>query len=79
MATRNRFKVPIIGSVDPGQLQALIERLQGLDKKAGRGAIRKGLDELTKKILDAARGKVPKRSGLLRKALGRKVPVRRIT
>lgn len=73
----NRFKLPITASIDTGQLSALIQRIQGLDKKAGRGAIRKGLDQVTKAVLKDAKAGVRKRSGMLRRALGRKVVTRK--
>jgi hypothetical protein len=73
----NRFKVPIRVNIDTAQVKSLMERIQGLDKRAGRGAIKKGMNEVTQAVLWAARGLVPKRSGLLRKALGRKVIVQR--
>lgn len=73
----NKFKVPITCSVDTSQLKALIDRLTDLDKRAGRAGVRKGLNELTKKVMWAARGLVPRRTGLLKKSLGRKVIVTR--
>lgn len=73
----NRFKAPIQFGVDAGQLQSLIARLKDLDPKAGKPAIKKGVNEITRKVLWAARGGVPKRTGMLRKSLGRKVIMQR--
>lgn len=73
----NRFKAPIRVSVDTAQVKALVDRIQGLDKRAGRAAVKKGLNETTKLVLWDARAAVPKRTGMLRKSLGRKVIVQR--
>lgn len=73
----NRFKVPIRCGVDTGQLKALIDRLVSLDKKAGRAAVKKGLGEVTQKVMWDAKANVPKRSGMLRKSIGRKVITRK--
>ena len=72
-----RFKVPIRCDVDTGQLKALIGRLVSLDKRAGRAAVKKGLGEITQKVLWDAKAAVPKRTDFLRKSLGRKVITRK--
>lgn len=78
MATApNKFKVPISFGIDPGQLQELVNRLRDLDKKAARAAVRKGMGDVTKPVNKDAKANVPKRTGTLRKSIGRKVFVTR--
>jgi HK97 gp10 family phage protein len=69
----NRYKVPIYATVDASSLEDTIRRLKDVDRKAARKAIRKGINEITKLILAAARAGVPQRTGQLRRSLGRKV------
>jgi hypothetical protein len=71
----NRFKVPIKATVDTGQLRSLIDRLVSLDKRAGRAAAKKGVNEITKGVLSDAKDNVPTGTGALKKSLGRKVVI----
>lgn len=73
----NRFKAPIQFGVDTAQLLSLMARLKDLDPKAGKPAVKRGVNEITRLVLWAAREGVPKRTGMLRKSLGRKVIVQR--
>jgi HK97 gp10 family phage protein len=67
------YKTPIRVEIDTSQLQDLVDRLVQVDRKAARGAIKKGVGEVTKLVLAAAKKKVPTRTGQLRKSLGRLV------
>lgn len=60
-------------------LSGLLKALAGVDAKLRRKATRKAVGEAGKIILRAAKGKVRKKSGLLKKSLGRKVKVYRGT
>lgn len=51
----------------------LVKRLAALDRKVARKALKAGVNEVTKNVLWDAKSLVPKRTGLLRKSLGRKV------
>lgn len=69
----NRYRVPIKVTVDDVGLANTVRRLMEIDRKAAKKGLRRGMNELTKLILAAARGRVPKRTGQLRRSLGRKV------
>lgn len=74
---KNKFKTAIEFGIDPAQIADLIERIRDLDKKAARAAIRKGMNEVTKIVNKDAKANVPKRTGMLRKSIGRKVVISR--
>jgi HK97 gp10 family phage protein len=67
----NRYKTPIVAKIDTDSLESTIRSLREVDRKAARKAIRKGVSQVTKLVLAAAKRNVPKRTGLLRKSLGR--------
>lgn len=54
-------------------LEEVKKTLLALEAKHFRKATRKGVTAATKLVLSAARANVPKRTGMLRKSLGRKV------
>lgn len=56
-----------------GAIQALARKLNEFDRKASRKAIRKGVNEATKLVAADAKANVPKRTGLLKKSIGRRV------
>lgn len=58
-------------------LEEVLKALDAVDKKIRRKAIRQAVGAAGKIVLAAAKQKVPKNSGLLRKSLGRKVKVYR--
>ena len=68
-----RYKSPIFVRVDTAGLEDVIRRLASLDKKAARKALRAGINEVTKLVLKEAKALVPRRTGQLRRSLGRKV------
>jgi HK97 gp10 family phage protein len=52
-------------------VQALARKLNEVDRKAARKAVRVGVGYGTKAVLDTAKSLVPRDTGLLRKSLGR--------
>lgn len=58
-------------------LEEAVKALEGVDKKVRRKAIRKAVGEAGKIVLKSAKSDVRKKTGLLRKSLGRKVKVYR--
>lgn len=62
--------VPIRGKIVG--LEEVLKRFAGIEK-VFRGASRKGVNEATKLVLASAKANVPQRTGMLKKALGRKV------
>lgn len=54
-------------------IQALARKLNEFDRRASRKAIRKGVNEATKFVAADAKANVPKRTGLLKKSIGRQV------
>jgi HK97 gp10 family phage protein len=63
--------------VESRAVAELLARLAGLDRKVARKALRKGLTEATRVVMWDARALVPKRTGTLRKSIGRKVWTKR--
>jgi HK97 gp10 family phage protein len=59
--------------VESKAIASLAARLAQVDRKAARKAIKAGVNEVTQAVLWDAKALVPKRTGLLRKSLGRKV------
>jgi hypothetical protein len=68
-----KFKTSIRVGVDTSSLADTISRLKDIDRKVVKPALRQGMNEVTKLILAEAKELVPRRTGLLRKSLGRKV------
>jgi HK97 gp10 family phage protein len=60
-------------SVDNAQFAKLLKKLGEVEPKAARKAIRQGVNEVSKLVLAEAKSRVPMRTGLLKKSLGRKV------
>lgn len=60
-------------------LADVLSALDGVSKKIKRKGIRKGVNVAGKIVLRAAKAKVPNKSGLLKRSLGRKVKVYRST
>lgn len=58
-------------------LDDLFARLKAIPKKLQNKALKDGVGKAGKEILWKAKGKAPRKSGLLRKSLGRKVKVYR--
>lgn len=54
-------------------IQSLARKLAEVDRKAARKAIRKGVNEATKIVTADAKANVPRKTGLLRKSIGRRV------
>lgn len=63
----------VVGKV--AGLDELKRALAGVDKRVRKTALRKGVTAGTKVVLDKAKAKVQRRSGLLAKSLGRKTKV----
>lgn len=59
--------------IDSQAIKALANRLAQVDRKIARKALQDGINEATKDVLASAKSLVPRRSGQLRKSLGRKV------
>lgn len=59
--------------VESGAVQRLTAALAAIEPKVARKATRAGINEITTVVLKDAKARVPKRSGQLRKSLGRKV------
>lgn len=59
--------------IESQAVKVLANRLAQIDRKVARKAIRDGINEATREVLATAKSLVPKRSGQLRKSLGRKV------
>lgn len=68
-----RLKAPIDVRIDTASLERTVRRLADLDKRAARKAVRAGINEVSKLVLGEARALVPRRTGQLRRSLGRKV------
>jgi HK97 gp10 family phage protein len=62
--------VPVRGGLQG--LDEVLRRFAGIEK-VFRAATRKGINEATKLVLSAAKANVPRRTGSLKKSLGRKV------
>ena len=62
--------VPVRGRITG--LADVLKRFAGIER-VFRSATRKGVNEATRLVLASAKANVPKRTGMLRKALGRKV------
>lgn len=75
MAGRLRVKV----GVQSQTVQRLTAALAAVERKAARAATRAGINEVTKLVLKDARDLAPKRSGQLKRVLGRKVRTYRQT
>lgn len=71
-----KFKVPIRVEVDTAKLASLVQKVADVDRKAARKAMKDGLNEVTKLILTEAKKLVPRRTGQLKKSLGRFVQVK---
>jgi HK97 gp10 family phage protein len=63
--------------VESRAIQSLMTKLAALDRKVARKAIRKGLNEAAKVVMWEAKALVPKRTGALRKSIGRKIWVKK--
>jgi HK97 gp10 family phage protein len=59
--------------VKDGAIQALARKLNEFDRKASRKAIKKGVNEATKLVTADAKANVPRKTGLLKKSIGRRV------
>jgi hypothetical protein len=68
-----RFKAPIAVRIDTASLESTARRLADLDRRAARKAVRAGINEVSKLVLGEAKALVPRRTGQLKKSLGRKV------
>lgn len=66
-------KAAVSVRVDDASLNGLLARLAGLSRALAKKALRAGMGEVTKEVLSLARRFVPRRTGLLRKSLGRSV------
>lgn len=64
-------------SVGSAAVARLAEKLAALDKKAVRRALKAGINEITKVVAKDAKSRVPKRTGQLKKSIGRKVTVKK--
>ena len=59
--------------IESHAIKSLVEKLAGLDRKVARKALKAGINDGTKAVLWDAKARTPRRTGLLRKSLGRKV------
>jgi HK97 gp10 family phage protein len=59
--------------IESKAIAALAGRLAEIDRKIARKALKAGINEVSKAVLWDAKSLVPKRTGLLRKSLGRKI------
>lgn len=59
--------------VRDADMARLRQKLADIDRKLARKATRAGINEITKVVLADAKAGVPKRSGQLRKAMGRRI------
>lgn len=71
-----KFKVPIRVEINTAQVADLVQRLADVDRKAARKAMKDGVNEVTKLVLAEAKKLVPRRTGQLKKSLGRFVQVK---
>lgn len=67
------FKVGIKFQVDQAALNKLMSKVKEVERKAARKGIKAGINQLSILILKEAKDRVPKRTGQLKKSLGRKV------
>ena len=65
--------IPIKAKVDDQAIGRIVRKLADLDQKVATQSLRKGINEVTKVITKDAKARVPRKTGRLRKALGRKV------
>jgi HK97 gp10 family phage protein len=63
--------------IESQAVRELATRLALIDRKVARAALKAGVNEATRLVMWAAKSLVPRRSGQLRKSLGRKVKVYR--
>lgn len=63
--------------VDGAAIAKLAAKLGQIDRKIARKALKQGINEITKNVLWTAKSLVPKRTGQLRRSLGRIVKVYR--
>ena len=70
-----KFKVPVRVEIDTSRVEALVQKLAAVDKKAARAAMKKGVNEVSRLVLKEAKKLVPARTGALRRSLGRIVKV----
>lgn len=63
--------------IESKAINALVARLAQLDRKVGKKALRAGINEATKVVTKDVKSLVPKRTGQLRKSIGRRVWTKR--
>lgn len=68
-----KTRVGIKFQIDPTKLNALVKKIADVEKKAARKGVRQGVNQVSKLVLTEAKKLVPRRTGQLRKSLGRKI------
>ena len=63
--------------IESSAINELVAKLASIDRKIGRKALKDGINEGTKVVTADAKAGVPRRTGQLRKSIGRKVWVKK--